>query len=90
MRTKKGFELQNVCGEYLLIPTGIENVDFSNIISMNSTTAFLWERIAGMDSFDIDTMVGLLLQEYEVSKDVAREDCELIARRWIEMGIAEE
>ena len=90
MRVKKGIELQNVCNEHLLIPAGIENVDFSKIISLNPTAAYLWENIAGMDNFDIDTLVGLLLKEYEVEEAVAREDCQLIVERWAEIGLIEE
>ncbi|MBE6294868.1 MAG: PqqD family protein [Bacteroidales bacterium] len=89
MKVKKGFELQNVCGEYLLIPTGIENVDFSNVININATTAYLWEKVAAMEQFDIDTLVELLMQEYEVSEDVAREDCTMIAQRMKEIGLIE-
>lgn len=90
MRVKKGIELQNVCNEHLLIPAGIENVDFSKIISLNPTAAYLWENIAGMDNFDIDTLVELLLKEYEVEEAVAREDCQLIVERWAEIGLIEE
>lgn len=90
MKVKKGFELQNVCGDHLLVPAGIENVDFSKIISMNPTVAYLWENIAEMESFTVDTLVDLLLQEYEVSEEIAREDCNLIIERWIETGIIEE
>ena len=90
MRVKKGIELQNVCDEHLLIPAGIENVDFSKIISLNPTAAYLWENIAGMDNFDIDTLVELLLKEYEVEEAVAREDCQLIVERWAEIGLIED
>lgn len=90
MKVKEGFELQNVCNEHLLIPAGIENVDFSKIISLNPTAAYLWENVASMETFTIDTLVELLLQEYEVDEPTAREDSEMIAQRWIETGIAEE
>lgn len=90
MRVKKGIELQNVCNEHLLIPAGIENVDFSKIISLNPTAAYLWENIAGLDNFNIDTLVELLLKEYEVEEAVAREDCQLIVERWAEIGLIEE
>lgn len=89
MKVKTGFELQNVCGEYLLIPTGIENVDFSNVININATTAYLWEKVVAMEQFDIETLVELLMQEYEVSEDVAREDCTMIAQRMKEIGLIE-
>ncbi|MBQ4064184.1 MAG: PqqD family protein [Bacteroidaceae bacterium] len=90
MKIKKGFELQNVCGEYIIVPTGIENIDYSKIISLNETAAYLWEGCSKLDSFTIDTMVELLMREYEVEEDIAREDCEKIITRWIEMGLTEE
>ena len=89
MKAKKGFELQKVCGEHLLVPAGTENIDFSKIISMNESVAYLWKNIANRDSFNIDTLVELLLKEYEVNEDVAREDCRHIMERWIETGIIE-
>ncbi len=90
MRVKKGIELQNVCDEHLLIPAGIENVDFSKIISLNPTAAYLWENVAKLDDFSIDTLVELLLKEYEVEEAVAREDCKLIVERWTEVGLIED
>ena len=90
MRVKKGIELQNVCNEYLLIPAGIENVDFSKIISLNPTAAYLWENVSKMESFDTDTLVELLLKEYEVEEPIAREDSRLIIERWLETGIIED
>ena len=90
MKTKKGFEMQNVCGEHIIIPAGIENVDFSKIISLNPTAAYLWENVAKMESFTVEDMANLLLEEYEVEKDVALEDSSLIAETWKEMGLIEE
>lgn len=89
MKIKDGFELQNVCGENIIVPTGIDNVDFSNIISLNESAAYLWERCSKLDSFGIDTMVEQLMEEYEVEENIAREDCEQIAACWAEMGLIE-
>lgn len=89
MKINKNFELQNVCDEHLLIATGDENVDFSNLISLNPTAAFLWEGLAQAENFTIEDMVALLCSEYEVEEDIAREDCELIVEKWIEMGLVE-
>ncbi len=90
MKAKKGFELQNVCGEHILVPAGIENVDYSRIISLNPTAAFLWEKINAMEEFTIEDMVSSLLEEYEVEEEIAREDCNLIVERWAEMELIEE
>jgi len=90
MKAKKGFELQNVCGEYIIVPAGIENVDFSRIISLNPTAAFLWEKVSSLEEFTIETLVEALLDEYEVEEAVAREDCALIIERWAEMELIEQ
>ena len=90
MKIKEGFEIQNVCGEYIIVPAGVENVDYSRIISLNETAAYLWESVAGKEAFTTDDLVALLLSEYEVEESVAREDCELIVERWKEMELVEE
>lgn len=89
MKIKEGFEIQNVCGEYIIVPAGVENVDYSKIISLNETAAYLWESVAAKVSFTIDDLVELLLAEYEVEEEIAREDCELIVERWKEMELLE-
>ena len=89
MKIKKGFEIQNVCGEYIIVPAGADNVDYSKIISLNETAAYLWENVAPKESFNIEEMVALLLAEYEVEEEIAREDCEMIIERWKEMELLE-
>ena len=90
MKIKEGFEIQNVCGEYIIVPAGIENVDYSKIISLNETAAYLWENVAGKTSFTIEDLTALLLAEYEVEESIAREDCAMIVERWREMDLLEE
>ena len=90
MKIKDGFEIQNVCGEHIVVPTGADNVDYSKIISLNETAAFLWINVAEKESFTIDDMTQLLLAEYEVEEDIAREDCISIVERWKEMELIKE
>lgn len=89
MKVKKGLELQEVCGEFIIVPAGIENVDFSKIISLNETAADIWKGVAEMNEFSIDDMVSILMEQYEVDEKTAREDCAKIAERWKEMGLTE-
>ena len=49
MKTKPGFNIRNVCGENILVAEGKENMDFSNIISMNESSAFLWNEVQGSE-----------------------------------------
>lgn len=82
--------MQVVCGEHIIIPAGAENVDFSKIISLNPTAAYLWENVAKKESFSVEDMVELLLAEYEVEREIALEDCNLIAETWKEMGLVQD
>lgn len=41
MRIKEGFELREICGEHVILSHGMDNIDFSKIISLNETAAFL-------------------------------------------------
>lgn len=88
MKIKKGFRLRNVCGENIIVAEGIENIDFSRIISMNETSAYLWQNIQDKE-FDADTLVKLLLTEYEVDEATARKDAEGLITKWLEAGIVE-
>ena len=88
MKAKTGFNLRNVCGEQVIVAEGRENIDFSNIISMNETSAYLWNAIQGKD-FTVDDLVELLTQEYDVDKQTARKDEQALANQWLEAGICE-
>lgn len=89
MKTKKGFNLRQVCGENIIVADGEENIDFSNIISMNETSAYLWKNIQGKDNFTAEDLVALLQQEYDVDPSVALEDTKALINQWIEAGIVE-
>ena len=58
MKLKDGFELRTICNEKVLIACGLENIDFSHMVAMNESSAYLWEQVAGKD-FDADTLADL-------------------------------
>lgn len=88
MKTKKGFKLRTVCGENIIVAEGIENIDFSRIISLNESAAYLWTKVQDSE-FTNDTLVKLLLEEYEVDEATARTDVETLTKKWLEAGIIE-
>lgn len=89
MRAKKGFKLRNICGENIIVAEGKENIDFTNIISMNETSAFLWEQIEQKDNFDAETLTELLLANYDVDKETALNDASELIKQWLEAEIIE-
>lgn len=88
MKTKKGFNLRQVCGENVIVAEGVENIDFSIIISMNESSAYLWNNIQGKE-FDKNDLVELLTQEYDVDADTAAKDVEALVAQWLKAGIIE-
>lgn len=89
MKTKQGFRLRQVCGENVIVGEGIENIDFSKIINMNESAAYLWEKVAGKE-FNAADLARLLCDEYEVDEATALRDAETVAIQWKEAGIAED
>lgn len=89
MRIKKGFTLRDICGETIVIGEGKENVDFTNLIRLNESSAYLW-RSVGSTEFTPDTLADLLCKEYDVDHDTARTDAAELCQQWKEAGIAED
>ena len=86
MRTKQGFRLRELGGDYILIGESAELVNFNNIISLNEAAAYLWQAVQDKE-FDVETMTQLLLAEYEVEEDIARKDAQATIDEWQKIGI---
>lgn len=86
MKAKTGFNLREVCGEQIIVPEGKENIDCSNIISMNESSAYLWRNIQDKE-FTTEDLVQLLTEEYEVDEETARADVETLVNQWDQAGI---
>ena len=90
MKAKSGFNLREVCEEQIIVAEGKENIDFSNIISMNESSAYLWREVQQRDSFTAKDLADLLLKEYDVDEETALKDAESLVEQWVNAGIVEE
>ena len=72
MKIKSGYMLRVVAEHYVVIPIGARTVEFTGVITLNSTGAFLWESISG--GITEDELVERLRAEYGVDEDTARSD----------------
>lgn len=88
MKTRKGYTLRDLGSEYILVAEGLEAVDFTRMISMNSTAAFLWMEVEGRD-FDTDTLADLLIEEYGITRDVANRDVAALLKTWESANLIE-
>ena len=88
MKTVQGFRLREICGEFIIVPESTELVNFNKMIHLNSTAAYLWEQVSGLDEFTVEQLARLLTDKYEVDDATALKDAEAIAAKWKEIGIA--
>lgn len=86
MKTKKGFRLRNICGENIIVAEGVENIDFSRIISMNESSAYLWKKVEGQDFTEKD-LTDYLTEEYDVDEETAQKDVTTLIAKWFDAGI---
>ncbi len=88
MKTKDGFILREMCGEYIISGEGLEHINFNKLISLNSTAAFLWNAVVGKE-FTAESMAQMLVDEYGIDMELALKDSKALCQSWIEAGIAE-
>ncbi len=79
MRIKDGYKIRNIAGENVIVSVGTLNVNFTKVISLNSTSVWLWEQLAGKE-FDAELVADLLMDNYDIDRDTAIADSKI----WIE------
>lgn len=89
MKINNGFELREMCGEHIVIGTGVENIDFSKVISLNESAAWLWREVEGRE-FTAETLATLLMQQYDVDEVTALADATTLIARWVSVGLVTE
>lgn len=70
MKLKDGFMLKEVAGSYIVIPVG--QVDFTAMITVNETGAFLWELLT--QGATREELCEKMIAEYAVDEATALRD----------------
>lgn len=89
MKIKEGFKLRNICDTNVIVAQGLENINFSKIINLNDSAAWLWKQVENKE-FTVEQLAALLVQHYEVDDETARKDAEELAASWIKAEIVTE
>jgi len=89
MKIKEGFVLRTICGQNVVSGEGSRNVNFSKLISLNESAAYLFKELQGRADFTAADMAALLQETYEVDAETALADSEKLAAQWAEIGIVE-
>lgn len=86
MKIKEGFILRKVSDAYVVVATGKAAESFNGMITLNSSGAFLWEKLA-CDCGTKEALVSALLAEYEVGEEQASKDVDIFVAKLEEAGI---
>jgi len=89
MRIKKGFALRNICGENVIQAEGKETINFSKLVTLNDSAAYLWQNLQDKE-FTEEDMAQLLVDMYEIDKATALRDSAALWQTWKEIGLVEE
>ena len=88
MRIKDGFLLREVAGNYVVIATGEDALEFNSIVTINEIGAFIWNKIT--EGKDADAIADAITGEYSVDRDTALKDTNDFINQLKEAKIIEE
>ncbi len=88
MKIKSGFVIEEVGDGYLAVAVGDRADEFSGLVRMNATGAFLWELIEEHD-MSKDELLSAVLREYDVPEEIAKADIDRFETQLRDGGIIE-
>lgn len=81
--------MRTIGSDHLIVDPSQDMVDLSTVYTLNSSAAWLWEELKGKE-FNTDTIVELLVENYEVSKEQAQSDTAILLEDFQKQGLLEE
>ena len=89
MKTNPNLKLRKLGAKYIIVQASADQVDMSNVYTMNSSAAYLWERAAKAPETDLtpDVFASWLVEEYDIDSATAQADAAEIFGIWTEMGL---
>ncbi|WP_293899169.1 PqqD family protein [Sphingobacterium sp. UBA5670] len=88
MKLRSDLVLRTIGSDHLIVDPSQDMVDLSTVYTLNSSAAWLWEQLKGKD-FNIDDIVELLCENYDVNADQAKSDAEILLQDFQKQGLLE-
>ncbi|WP_313264732.1 PqqD family protein [Sphingobacterium sp.] len=88
MKLRSDLVLRTIGSDHLIVDPNQDMVDLSTVYTLNSTAAWLWEQLKGKE-FNIDSIVELLCENYDVDMDQAKSDAEILLQDFQKQGLLE-
>ena len=84
MKASKDFILREIAGEYILVPVGSAAGKFNGLITMNEIGSFIFKML--QEEQTEECLVQMILNEYEIDKETARNDLNDFLNQMREIG----
>jgi len=84
MKRNPDFILRSVADTRLLVPVGAAAVQFAGMVTVNDTSAYLWELLEGEQT--PETLTAALVARYDIDEETARKDVERVISSLTEIG----
>ena len=69
MKRNENFIMQELAGQFVLVPFGEHALDFNGIVTLNETAKFLWENSA--EEINPEKLKAALIEKYSVDEATA-------------------
>ena len=79
MKISEKYKVREMAGEHIIVMPGRYGADMTRVVALNATSLYLWEQLVGRE-FDLEEVVRLLVEQYEIDPETARTDAE----KWVE------
>lgn len=89
MKIRKGFKIQSVGGENIILLQGTYGIDTTKIVSFNDTSLLLW-NIYENKEFTTEEVAASLVDEFDIEKDLAVKDAACWVNTLIENRLIEQ
>lgn len=86
MKPKSNLRLRKIGRQYMIVNTRQENVDLSDVFTLNETAAGLWQQISQGKTAP-EELADWLCEIYEVDRETALQDVKKQLAQWKAYGL---
>lgn len=86
MKINTKYKVRQVAGENIVLVQGRNPGDMTTVVAFNDSSLYLWNSLLDKD-FEMEDVVSLLTERYEVDEAVAAKDAESWIKTLEEKGL---
>ncbi len=86
MKINTKYKVRQVAGENIVLVQGRNPGDMTSVVAFNDSSLYLWNSLLDKD-FEMEDVVSLLTERYEVDEAVAAKDAESWIKTLEEKGL---